>query len=132
MNNWQTLVRPCRWGATFLAAVAFIFAPLRADDAVLEIDIQCSPAVVNLASPANGTWFTVHADIAYSLVNTATVTLNGVPVKWTKVDNQGYLVAKFSLKDVRGLLAPGENLLTLSGTTTKGQPFNGSTTVKVL
>jgi len=125
------LIARARWGIAVLALVALTIASLRAGD-VQEIAIQCSPAVVNLSTTPNGNWFTVHADIAYSAVVKATVELNGVPVKWTKVDNKGYLVAKFVLSDVRDILVPGENTLTLSGITIDGGTFTGATTVRVL
>jgi hypothetical protein len=127
----QAFMLPARWGMAVLALVALTIAPLRATD-VQEIEIQCSPAVVNLSTAPNGTWFTVHADIAYSAVVKATVELNGVPVKWTKVDNKGYLVAKFVLVDVRSILVPGDNTLTLMGDTVDGGIFIGSTTVRVV
>jgi hypothetical protein len=94
--------------------------------------IQRSPAIVNLSATPKGNWFTVNADIAYSAVDKATVDLNGIPVNWTKVDNQGYLVAKFLLEDVRSILVRGNHTLTLSGNTVDGGVFTGSTTVLVV
>jgi hypothetical protein len=129
MKPMQTFLLSARWGIAVLSLVALTMAPLRAGD-VQEIAIQCSPAVVNLSTAGNGSWFTVHADIAYSAVVKATVELNGVPVKWTKADNKGYLVAKFVLGDVRAILKPGDNTLILSGETTGGT-FFGSTTIRV-
>lgn len=131
MKTMQTLMLPARWGMAVLALVALTIAPMRAAD-VQEIEIQCSPAVVNLSATPNGNWFTVHADIAYGAVEKATVELNGVPVNWTKSDNQGYLVAKFILGDVRAILVRGNNTLTLSGETVDGGMFTGSTTVLVV
>jgi len=131
MKTMQTLMLPARWGMAVLALGALTIAPLRAGD-VQEIAIQCSPAVVNLRTTPNGNWFTVHADIAYGAVVKASVELNGVPVNWTKVDNQGYLVAKFLLGDVRAILVRGENTVTLSGLTVDGGTFPGSTTVRVV
>ena len=131
MKTMQMIILPARWGMAVLALVALTMAPLRAGD-VQEIAIQCSPAVVNLSTTPNGNWFTVHADIAYSAVDKATVELNGIPVNWTKVDNQGYLVAKFLLGDVRSILVRGNNTLTLSGNTVDGGIFTGSTSVLVV
>jgi len=131
MKTMQTLMLPARWGMAVLALGALTIAPLRAGD-VQEIAIQCSPAVVNLSTTPNGNWFTVHADIAYGAVVKASVELNGVPVNWTKVDNQGCLVAKFLLGDVRAILVRGENTVTLSGLTVDGGTFTGSTTVRVV
>lgn len=131
MKTLQTLMATACWGVAALALAALTIAPLRAADEQ-EIEIQCSPAVVNLSTTPNGNWFTVHTDIAYSAVAKATVELNGVPVKWTKSDQKGYLVAKFVLTDVRDILVPGDNTLTLSGSTIDGGTFSGSTTIRVL
>lgn len=98
----------------------------------MRIAIQCSPAFVNLSTTLIANWFTVHADIAYGVVVKASVGLNGVPVNWTKVDNQGYLAAKFLLGDVRAILVPGNNTVTLSGSTVDGGTFTGLTTVRVV
>ncbi len=130
MKTMHTFPYPARWGMTILALVALTVAPVRATDEP-EIAIQCSPAVVNLSTTPNGCWFTVHADIAYGAVVKASVELNGVPVEWTKADNRGYLVAKFALADVRAILLPGDNVLTLSGETVDGA-FTGTTTIRVL
>ena len=58
--------------------------------------------------------------------------VNLSPLNWTKVDNQGYLVAKFLLGDVRAILVPGNNAVTLSGLTVDSGTFTGSTTVRVV
>jgi hypothetical protein len=127
----QKHMLPLRWVTALLALVALTIVALRAGDAQ-GIAIQCSPAVVNLSTTPNGNWFTVHADIAYSAVVKASVKLNDVEVNWTKVDNQGYLVAKFLLGDVRSILKVGNNTVTLSGDKTDGGTFTGSTTVRVV
>jgi hypothetical protein len=131
MKTVQTLMLPARWGMAVLALVALTIAPLQAGD-VEDIAIQCSPAVVNLSTTPNGNWFTVHADIAYGAVVKASVELNGIPVNWTKADDQGYLVAKFLLGDVRSILVVGNNTVTLSGITIDGGMFTGSATVRVV
>ena len=110
-----------------LSTVAFT----PADDPIT-ITIQVSPNVLNIQN--QGTWVTVHADIPYSTVVGATVTLNGVEVKTTFADNQGNLVAKFVIADIKGLpLNIGEyNTLTLFGFTKDGGEFIGSSDIKVI
>ena len=76
------------------------------------IDIVVSPKVVNLESYSQ--WVTVHTDIPYSQYDdTAEILLvpdsgDEVALSWVKVDNQGYLVAKFDIDDVKEELAPGD------------------------
>lgn len=97
------------------------------------IDIQVSPSTLNLQN--QGEWVTVHTDIAYSLVDAASVTMNGVPISWSKIDNQGNFVAKFVIGDIVGLpgLIIGDyNTLTLEGVTTGGDEFTGSDEVMVI
>jgi hypothetical protein len=99
-----------------------------------EIGVVVSPNVINIDS--KGTWVTVHADIAYEDVATATVTLNGIEVNWTKSDAQGNLVAKFSFGEVideeDGIVKLGTNELTLSGFTKDDVEFFGTDTIKVI
>lgn len=102
--------------------------PASADDA-MAIAIKVSPNTIVLAS--KGTWVTVHADIAYSLVDTGTVELNGLSPKITFADDCGNLVAKFPLADVKGIVEPPTAELTLTGVTKAGVPFAGSDTVAV-
>ena len=99
-----------------------------ADDAV-EIDIQISPGTVALDS--YGTWVTVHADISYWSVATVSLYLDGIPVRWTKADSRGDLVAKFALDDVKAILSPGTATLTLVGSTKAGMDFVGTDTIGV-
>lgn len=94
------------------------------------IAITVSPNVVN--TTANGQWLTIHADIPLSVVDTASVYVNGVAVDWTKADAQGDLVAKFCLDDVLAVIAPPSATLTLTGTTKDGATFSGTDTVKVV
>jgi hypothetical protein len=77
-------------------------------------------------------WVTVHADISYSSVSSLSVTLNGVPVTYTKSDARGDLVAKFVDESIKGIVAPGNVQLTLSGTTKSGDSFSGTDTVRVV
>jgi Flp pilus assembly protein TadG len=94
------------------------------------IAITVSPNVVNTS--AKGQWVTIHAEIPYSAVATASVFVNGVPVDWTKSDNQGDLVAKFCLDNVLAVISPPSATLTLNGTTIGNVPFSGTDTVKVV
>jgi hypothetical protein len=94
-----------------------------------EIPIQVSPHVIVLDSV--GDCVTVHADIAFSQVNTATVTLNGIAAIACKPDNRGDLVAKFSPDEVKAIVAPPEVLFTLTGQTVDGEVFTGSETITV-
>jgi len=110
-----------------LAALA---APVRGDD--LTVPIVIAPSTINLK--AAGTWVTVHAEIAYSTVDTASVMLDGIPVKTTFADNRGELVAKFLVGDVRDIVKPDTTPeLTLSGTTDDGGgTFSGADMVRVI
>ena len=65
-----------------------------------EIGIQVSPSTINLAY--EGVVVTVHADIPYRGVVTASLQLNGVEVWYTKADAQGDLVAKGAAAVVAG------------------------------
>lgn len=91
--------------------------------------IQVSPHVIVLDSV--GDCITVHADIAFSQVNAATVTLNGIPAIGCKADNRGDLVAKFASADVKAIIAPPEALFTLMGLAITGESFTGSETIAV-
>lgn len=94
-----------------------------------EIYIKVSPNTIVIAS--DGDWITVHTNIAYGSVDTSSLTLNGVPVAWTKSDLRGNLVAKFGQADIKAIIEPPEVTLELSGLTTGGEPFTGSDTVTV-
>ena len=96
---------------------------------VMEITIQVSPATLILDSP--GTWVTVHAEIPYSDVDHATLTMNGVELVYTKSDNRGELVVKFAREDIQNIVSPPEALLTLTGTTISGETFVGSEVIPV-
>lgn len=101
-----------------------------------EISIQVSPSTLNIQSC--GEVVTVHTSIAYSSVVGASVTLNDLPISWWKMDNQGNFVAKFVMTEVKALAeagalqVPGENELTLVGTTTDGATFTGTQTITVI
>ncbi len=101
-----------------------------------DITIQVSPSTLNIQSC--GEVVTVHTSIAYSSVVGASVTLNNLPISWWKADNQGNFVAKFVMSEVKALAdngelqVPGENELTLVGTTTDGATFTGTETITVI
>ncbi len=96
------------------------------------IEIQVSPNTLNLQNP--GEWVTIHTDLAYSSVISASVELNGVPISWSKSDNQGFFVAKFVMSQIKNLdgLTIGEyNSLTLTGESSDG-PFSGTRAIMVI
>ena len=93
------------------------------------VPIQVSPHVIALH--ANCTWVTVHADIAYSVVDGATVALNGIPATVTFADDRGDLVGKFGFDVVTEGLEPGEAEMVLTGERKDGTPFVGSEVVRV-
>ncbi|MFH1313826.1 MAG: hypothetical protein ABIJ00_11460 [Candidatus Eisenbacteria bacterium] len=93
------------------------------------IDIKVSPSTIALGSV--GEWVTVHTDIALGLVDTSTLSLNDVPVAWTKADAKGNLVAKFDLEEIKAIIEPPEATLTLLGSTKDGVEFTGTDTVGV-
>jgi hypothetical protein len=95
----------------------------------LEITVTVSPQTLVLGS--QGEWVTVHADIAYSQVDTVTLLLNEIEVSTTKSDANGSLVAKFELDSVKDIVGPPEATFVLEGATRDGTPFAGSDTVRV-
>ena len=118
------------WIAVTALALALSAAlAVRASDD-LDVEIVVSPNVLNLES--EGTWVTVHAEIPYSTVATASVYLNGVSVLVTKADARGELVAKFGLDDVKGIVHVGTNTFTLTGETRTGQVFSGTDEIVVI
>ena len=100
------------------------------DELTIEIDV--APNVLNLSN--QGEVVTVHTDIAYSLVDGATVTLNGVLIDWWKSDSRGYFVAKFVMEEIKDLPLNigGMNTLVLQGEKTDGNLFVGSQDIKVI
>ena len=94
------------------------------------IPIVISPNTINLES--EGVWVTVHAEIPYSVVVRVSVTLDGIPVKVTKADARGELVAKFCVDDVKAIVQPGTAELTLRGVTETGVEFTGTDTITVI
>lgn len=100
-----------------------------------EISIDVAPNTLNIQSEAQVV--TVHTSIAYSDVDGGTVTLNGVEISWWKADNQGNFVAKFVMAEVKALAdtgdlaVPGENELTLVGSTDDAE-FTGTQGITII
>jgi hypothetical protein len=118
-----------------IISTLFVFSMLlsgfiQSSDLAIEIDV--SPNVLNLEN--KGEVVTVHTDIAYSLVDGATVTLNGVSIDWWKSDSRGYFVAKFVMDDIKDLPLNinGMNTLVLEGVKTNGETFIGNQEIKVI
>jgi len=120
--------------ACVVLSIAFMQAPT--PSYAFEITIQVSPSTLNIQS--SGEVVTVHTSIAFSSVEGGSVTLNNIPISWWKADNQGNFVAKFQMSEVKaladkgGLNVPGENELTLVGTTKDGAEFTGTKTITVI
>ncbi|MCD4703265.1 MAG: hypothetical protein K8R64_03040 [Methanosarcinaceae archaeon] len=94
------------------------------------IDIQIAPATLNLN--LEGPMVTVHADIAYSKVDTNTLELNGVPASDTYSDDRGNLVARFDPTLIRETVDQPEGTLTFTGKMLVGTSFTGEETVRVI
>ncbi len=96
-----------------------------------DVVIAVAPQTLLLSSVQGGE-ITVHVTIAYSRVDKSSVTLNGIPVKWTKADSRGELVAKFDEAAVKAIVSAPSAVLTLKGVTVDGEAFEGSDTVRVV
>ncbi len=97
--------------------------------------IRIAPNVLNLGS--KGTVVTVHTTLPYSSVMASTVSLNGIEIQSWKADARGNFVAKFSMAAVKslvrsGALPMGEVTLTLTGFTSDGSDFSGSSQITVV
>jgi hypothetical protein len=112
-----------------LAAICAMLTVLTFTASAGDITIKVTPSAIVLDS--DGSWITVHTDIALSVVDTSTLTLNGLDVAWTKADAKGNLVAKFAQADIKAIVAPPEATLELVGMTTAGERFQGADTVVV-
>ena len=125
------------YAGLFSFCFLFIFAVMApAPSYGFDITIQVSPSTLNIQSC--GEVVTIHTNIAYSSVVGASVSLNNLPISWWKADNQGNFVAKFEMSEVKALAdtgdleVPGENELTLVGTTIDGATFTGTQTITVI
>src|SRR5690554_1200223 len=112
-------------------AVLLILAAASAVSATLGVEVQVSPQTLLLDADQGGE-ITVHAAIDYGLVDTDSVTLDGIPASYTKQDNRGELVAKFPEWAVKDIVAPPSATLVLSGQTVDGESFSGSDVVRVI
>jgi len=129
------------WSAVgcLIAAFFLVHAPAQSEVPLgecggeVEITIDVAPNVLNLQS--RGQWVTVHTDIAFSVVEGATVLLNGSEIEWWKSDNQGNFTAKFvieEIKDLEGLIIGDYNTLTLEGYTKGDEWFCGEQDILVV
>lgn len=122
-----------QWIAFCMIAVCIAVLHFPAQSQAFEISIEVAPNVLNLQN--SGEVVTVHTSIAFSSVVGGSVRLNGIPIDWWKADNQGNFVAKFVMDEVKNLPVlevPGENELTLVGSTTDGAEFTGTQTITVI
>jgi hypothetical protein len=103
---------------------------LRAASSVPAGGILVSPSTLVMGS--QGVWVAVHADIPYSSVDSATVSLNGIPVTATFADNQGDLVAKFQIDAVKGTVSVPQSEVVLVAMTHAGEEFVGTDTIRVI
>jgi len=116
-----------------LAVVSIIFAFTTTYSYAYDIAIDVSPNVLNIQSQS--TIVTVHTDIAYNIVDGASVYLNGVAINWWKSDDRGNFVAKFlseEIKTLDGLIIGDYNTLALSGFTDGGEAFIGTQDIMVI
>lgn len=116
-----------------LSTSLFVFANGRCDGEGVEIAV--SPQMLLLGMDQSED-VVVHTNIPYGSVNTGTLTLNGIPVKWTKQDTRGDLVAYFDETAVKYVVKEGIEeahsfTLTLTGLYKTGGDFSGSFTVMV-
>jgi hypothetical protein len=112
-----------------LALMFFAYSGFSQDVGPIEITIDVAPATLNLSN--SGTVVTVHTNIAYSAVEGASVSMNGVEISWWKSDNKGYFVAKFNIDDVKVIVTPGPCLLKMEGLTKTGVEFSGEQQITV-
>ena len=122
--------RVCRIGAVVLmvaAGTSLVMANKATDGEGFCITI--SPKTLFLGS--EDTIVTVHSNIPYGAVDTATLTLDGIPATFSKSDACGDLVVKFGRADVKGIVSPGIATLTLFGQLKDGSPFEASDSITV-
>jgi len=99
------------------------------DLATLTVPIQVSPAMLVLAGP--GVWLTVHADVAFSLVDASSLTVNGVPSASAFADDRGDLVVKVYQADIEPLVAPPAATIVLDGKLKDETAFTGVEQIRV-
>ncbi|HIE31665.1 MAG TPA: hypothetical protein EYP67_04685 [Methanosarcinales archaeon] len=113
-----------------LIALVVVSVGAVADNTSTKIEIDVAPSVLSLGS--DGTWVTVHTDIALCEVACDTLTLNNIPVAWVESDDKGNLVAKFDQSEIKAIVAPPEATLTLTGQTNDGEHIEGSDIIRVI
>ena len=76
-------------------------------------------------------WVTVHTNIRYGEAVNSSLTLNDVPVIYTKADNRGFLVAKFDRIEIEQTVEIPETVMEFSGVTVDGVEFSAFDTIRV-
>ncbi len=141
MQKQSIFRQSLRSSGALLAALAVLLMPAQAQvdpqdpsaDDLTTIEIQCSPAVVNLNSRAGGNWMTVHTDLPWdAAIAKEDVTLNGLTAAVIKPDDCGDLVAKFLLSDLKPLITAPSTDLTLTVVMMDGVVYEGFDTVRVI
>ncbi|MBN2488516.1 MAG: hypothetical protein JXA98_05765 [Methanosarcinaceae archaeon] len=101
------------------------------------VEITIAPSTLTL-DVDSGEWVTVHTNIGYYTEYDPDVVLqlNGVDVAWTKLDNRGNLVAKFTQAEIIAIIDTeaienGEATLVLTGGTIYGL-FSAEDTIRVI
>ena len=105
---------PKSLGVVIVVGLALVAAVGWAAQDVLPGDVQIAPQTLILGANKGGS-VVVHAAIGYGLVERGTVTLDGLPAKWTKPDSRGELVAYFGEAQVKGMVDVPGATLTLMG-----------------
>lgn len=100
----------------------------RTDD---PLGIAVSPQTFILSLDQGGA-VTVHTAIPYRLVDTGSLTANGVPASASWADSRGNLVARFSESAVEATVAAPGGIVTLNGLLKDGSGFSGSDEVRVI
>ena len=117
--------------AVCFALAAFVGSPVSAEPGdVLDVPIQVSPHTIILDKD-NGGNVTVHADISYSCVDTASLYLNGIESLFAFADARGDLVVKFRMAEIQAICTPPTTALTLTGATKDDTDFTGTDVVQV-
>ena len=122
------------WNARFVRwrALALTAALVLAGCPILDLSVivLVSPQTILLGADQGGE-VTVHAEIAYRLVEPETLRLNGVYALSVGSDSRGELVAKFSEHAIKAIVSPPSEMLMLTGRTTDGRVFAGMDEVVV-
>lgn len=115
-----------------LAGIFLLTNLSQATDSALPVEIICSPSTLVLSAADAGDSFTVHTRVAYGAVDlTKPIEMSGLAPTSVFADNRGYLVAKFSMAQVKQMVAPPSATLTLSGCLKTGGAFAGTDTIQV-